>query len=132
MTAFPERHFSFRLPPVRSGSCPVSRKGGNSDEHLRNLLLETLRRLDGLGQGPVTRRAAIAVLHDLGRNIANAYHWHHLLLAVRHDGVVDRATETAIKECISAINGRWESPKPCRVGSATKRRSEAARCREDC
>ena len=69
---------------------------------------EARRRVDGPGQGPETRRAAIAVLHDLGRNIANAYHWHHLLLAVHSDGEVDAATEGAIRECIRAMNGGGE------------------------
>ena len=77
----------------------------HSDENLRNLLLETLQRVDAPGQGPVTRRVTITVLHDLGRNIANAYRWNDLLLAVRHDGNVDSSTESAIRACIRAING---------------------------
>ena len=113
-----------RASAVR-GPAAASHKGGNSDEHLRNLLLETLRRVDGPGQGPVTRRAAIAVLRDLGRNIANAYHWHHLLLAVRHDGAVDPATETANRECIRAINGGGE------VRSDNRRAQEVRRLGTD-
>lgn len=85
------------------------------DEYLRSLLRDTLRLVTGPGQGPFTRQAATALLHDLGRNIANAYHWHHLLLAVRRDGEVDPATESAIRECIDAINGPWEPPKPGRA-----------------
>jgi hypothetical protein len=80
---------------------------GNFDDDIRNLLRGTLRSVDRPGQGPVTRRAAIAVLHDLGRNIANAYHWHHRLLAIRHDGEVDTTTERAIAECIEVINNPW-------------------------
>jgi hypothetical protein len=89
----------------------VAASNGNSDEYLRSLLRETLRRVDGPGQGPVTRRATVALLHDLGRNIANAYHWHHLLLAVRRDGEVDPATERAIQECIRAINNGGKVPR---------------------
>lgn len=94
------------------GNPVVASQEGHSDDNLRNLLLEILRRVHGPGQGPVTRRATIKVLHDLGRNIANAYHWHHLLLAVRRDGAVDPATETAIRECIRAINGGAPAKQP--------------------
>lgn len=108
------------------GNPVVASQEGHSDDNLRNLLLETLRRVDAPGQGPVTRTATITVLHDLGRNIANAYHWHHLLLAVRRDGAVDPATETAIKECIREINGPWHPPKPRRAAEVSQAWSREA------
>lgn len=89
---------------VNAGSYPAT--GGN-DEYLRSLLLETWRRVDARARQSLTRRAAIAVLHDLGRNVANAYRRNDLLLAVHSDGAVDPATEWAIRECIRAINGPW-------------------------
>jgi hypothetical protein len=60
------------------------------------------------------------VQHDLGRNIANAYHLHHLLLAIRRDGEVEPPTEWAIRECIAIINGSWEPPKPGRTADVRR------------
>jgi hypothetical protein len=94
---------------------------GNSDD-LRSLLCDTLRLVTGPGQGPSTRRAATVLLHDLGRNIADAYHWYHLLQAVRRDGAVAPGTEWVMKECIRAINDGTSArqPKPRRAAEVRR------------
>jgi hypothetical protein len=86
------------------GNPVAASQDGNSDEYLRSLLHNTLRLVTAPGVGPFTRQAAIVLQHDLGRNIANAYRWYHLLLAVRRDGAVDPATERAIQACVRTIN----------------------------
>ena len=92
------------------GNPVVVSQAGNSDEHLRRLLLETLLRVNAHRQGSATPRVAIAALHDLWRNIANSYCWNDLLVAVGRDGNVDPATVAAIQDCIRSITGAW----PCR------------------
>ncbi len=78
--------------------------GAVGDECLRCLLHGTLRRVTGPGLCHFARQDVAVLQRDLSRNIANAYHLHHLLLALRRDGPVTQETECALLACVRAIN----------------------------
>jgi hypothetical protein len=84
--------------------------GAFGDEYLRSFLHDTLQRVTA--PGPLARQAVAVLQRDLSRNVANAYHWYHLLLAVRRDGPVAEATECAILACVRAINDGAEVRRP--------------------
>lgn len=108
--------------PVRASST-----GAVDDEYLRALLHTILRRVTGGALGPLSRavaRRAADVQRDLDHNIANAYRWHYLLLALQNrwdaagpgaSSPLGLATQDAIRQCIRLINDHGdERPKVVR------------------
>lgn len=63
-----------------------------------------MRQATGRGIGSFARQAVAVLQRDLSRNVANAYHWYHLLLALRRDGPVTEETECALLACVRVIN----------------------------